>query len=97
MALGERLKVSLNQCLNRFNIFRKYMYYDFRLNSYIEKWTFQDFSNIDALGIKFGLAVKKYQGQPCFIICANLVRPTSPMLYTKSQDYWPYGSRVEDI
>ena len=46
-----------NHCFNRFNIFRKY--YDFRLNSYIEKITFQDFSNINALGVKFGLAVKK--------------------------------------
>ena len=29
-----------------FNIFLKY--YDFRFNSYIEIWTFQDFSNINA-------------------------------------------------
>ena len=73
-----------------FNIFRKC--YDFRLNSYIEKWTFQDFSYINALGIKFGLAVKKIKVNP-----DNLVGPTSPMLYTKSQRHWPLGSRVEDI
>ena len=55
------------------------------------------FSNINALGIEFGLAVKKDQGQHRFIICANLVGPTSQMLYTKSQGHWPFGSRVEDI
>ena len=49
------------------------------------------FSNINALGIEFGLAIKKDQGQPRFIICANLVGPTSPMLYTKSQGHWPFG------
>ena len=52
---------------------------------------------MNALGIKFGLAIKKDQGQPRFIICANLVGPTSQMLYTKSQSHWPFGSRVEDI
>ena len=31
-----------------------------------------------------------------FIICANLVGLTSPMLHTKSQSQWPFGSR-EDI
>ena len=40
---------------------------------------------------------KKDQGQPRFNICANLVGPTSPMLYTKSQGHWPVGSRIEDI
>ena len=40
---------------------------------------------------------KKDQGQPRFTICANLVGPKSPMLYTKSQGHWPFGSRVEDI
>ena len=35
-------------------------------------------------------------GQPRFIICANLVGPTSPMLHTKFQGHWPFGSR-EDI
>ena len=40
---------------------------------------------------------KNDQGQPRFIICANLVGPKSPMLYTKSQGHWPFGSRVEDI
>ena len=37
------------------------------------------------------------QGQPRLIICANLVGPTSPMLHTKSQGHWPFGSREEDI
>ena len=40
---------------------------------------------------------KKDQGQPRFTICANMVGPTSPMLYTKSQGHWPFGSREEDI
>ena len=39
----------------------------------------------------------KDQGQHRFIICSNLVGPTSPVLYTKSQGHWPFGSRVEDI
>ena len=30
------------------------------------------------------------QGQARFIICANLVEPTYPMLYTKSQGHWPF-------
>ena len=38
---------------------------------------------------------KKDKGQPRFIICANLVGPTSPMLYTKSQGHWSLGPRVE--
>ena len=64
MALDEWSKVSLtfgayiNQCLKRFNIFR------IHLNIYIEKWTFQDFSIINELGIKFGLAVKKIKVNP---------------------------------
>ena len=29
------------------------------------------------------------QGQASFIICANLVGHTSPMLHTKSQGNWP--------
>ena len=37
------------------------------------------------------------QGQPRFIICANLVGPTSPILHTKSQSQWPFGSREEEI
>ena len=36
------------------------------------------------------------EGQPRFIICANLVGPTSPMLHTKFQGHWPFGSS-EDI
>ena len=36
------------------------------------------------------------QGQPKFIIFANLVGPTSSMIYTKSQGHWPFGSRVEE-
>ena len=30
----------------------------------IEKWTFQNFSNINALGFKFGIAVKKVKVTP---------------------------------
>ena len=37
------------------------------------------------------------QGQPRFIICADLLGPTSPMLHIKSKDHWPFGSREEDI
>ena len=37
------------------------------------------------------------KGQPRFIICAALVGLTSPMLRTKSQGHWTFGSRVEDI
>ena len=37
------------------------------------------------------------QGQPIFIICANLVGPTSPMLHTKSQGHRPSGSGQEDF
>ena len=35
-------------------------------------------------------------GQPRFIICANLVGPTSPMKHTKCQGHISFGSR-EDI
>ena len=37
------------------------------------------------------------QGPSRFIICANLVRPTTQMLHTKYQGHWPFGSREEDI
>ena len=33
---------------------------------------------------------KKGQGQPRFVICANLVRLTPPMLHTKSQGHWTF-------
>ena len=61
----------------------------------IEKLTFIDFPQINALEIQFELKVG--QCQPRFIICANLVGPTSLMLHTKSQSQWPFGSREEDI
>ena len=48
------------------------------------------FSLINALEIKFDLEVG--QGQPRFIICVNLVGPSSPMLHTKSLGYCPFGS-----
>ena len=52
-----------NQCFIRFNIFRKY--YDFRLNSYRKKNISSLFQyRINALGIKFGLAVKKVKVNP---------------------------------
>ena len=42
-----------------------------------------------SVGLTLALWLKKDhkagQGQPRFIICANLVGPTSPMLHTKSQ------------
>ena len=47
-------------------------------------------SHINALGTKFDLEVG--QGQSSFMICANLVGPTSPMLHTKSQGHWPFDS-----
>ena len=50
---------------------------------------FQDFPHINALRIKFDLSI--INGQARFIICANLVETTSPMLHTKSQDHWPFG------
>ena len=40
---------------------------------------------------------EKSQGQPRFIICANLVGPTSSMLHTKFQDHWFFGSREGDF
>ena len=46
---------------------------------------------------KTGTAVKKGQGQPRFIICANTAGPTSPMLHTKSQGHWSFGSREGDF
>ena len=58
---------------------------------------FQDFLNRNAYGIKFGLAVKKEQGQSRFIIYANLVGLTFPMPYTKSQGHWRFVSRVKNI
>ena len=43
------------------------------------------FPHINAVGIKFDVAIKLVgQGQPWFIICANLVGPTSTMLHTKA-------------
>ena len=52
---------------------------------------------VSQLRFNIGFVVKKDQGQPRFTICANLVGPTSPMLHTKSQGHWPFGSRVKDI
>ena len=63
--MEERSKVSLTfgAYINKTSVLIC-KYYDFCLNSYIEKWTFQDFSNINALGIKFGLAVKEIKVNP---------------------------------
>ena len=57
----------------------------------IEKLTFQDFPQINAIGIKFELAIK--------LVKVNLDSSfvQSPMLHTKSQSQWPFGSREEDI
>ena len=60
MDLDKRSKVSLTfdtykkHCLIRFNISRKY--YDFGLNRY-SKMNISRFFHIDALGIKFDLAI----------------------------------------
>ena len=62
VALDKRSQVSLtfgtyiNRGLIRLNISCKY--YDFGLNSYRKKKTFQDFPHINALEIKFDLAIK---------------------------------------
>ena len=54
------------------------------------------FLNINTLGIKLALPIKD-QGQPRLIICANPAGPTSPMLHTKSQGHWSFGSREGDF
>ena len=61
----------------------------------LDLWCYIENQCLSRFNIRF--VVKKDQGQPRFIICANLVGPTSPILHTKSQDHWPFGSRVEDI
>ena len=87
--------VPIKNCgLIRLNISCKY--YDFGLHSYWKKnisrlFPYQCIRNQIWPGHKVG------QGQPRFIICANLVGPTSPMLYTKSAGHWPFGSREEDF
>ena len=49
----------------------------------IGKMNFQEFSIINALGIKFGLAVKKVKANAdSSLIYANLVGPTCLMLHT---------------
>ena len=58
------LKGELNGKIVVVRFFFCRVYYDFRLNSYIEKGAFQDFSNIKALGPKFGLAVIKIKVNP---------------------------------
>ena len=74
----------------RVNISRKH--YDFRLNSNRKNEHFKIFpikmhSESNVICHKVG------RGQPRKIIGANLVGPTSPMLHTKSQGHWPFGSR----
>ena len=96
--LGKRSQVSLtfgtyeNHCLIRFNISHKY--YDFGLNSY-RKMNILRFSPYKCIRNQIWPCHKVGQGQPRFIIYANLVGPTSPMLHTKSQSQWPFrpGSR----
>ena len=62
MAFDKRSQVALTfgtykiHCLIRFNISRKY--YDFGLKSYI-KMNISRFSHINALGIKFDIAINK--------------------------------------
>ena len=69
------------QCLLMLNLSSKCNDFGF-----MEKWWFQDYSHIyiNALGIKFDLAIKVGQGLPRIIICANLVGPTSLVLHTWS-------------
>ena len=52
------------------------------------------FSNINALGIKFGLVIKRSRSTQIRHLC-NLVGLTSSMLHTKSRGHWPFGSREE--
>ena len=100
MALDKRSQGSLtfgtyiNGCLVRLNISCKY--YDFSLNSYIKMNKFKIFP-YKYIRNQICSCHKVGQGQPRFIICANLVGPTSPMLHTKSEGHWPFGAREEDI
>ena len=81
-------------CLIRFNISCNYD--DFHLNSY-RNMNILRFFQYKCIRNQTSIAVKKGQGQPIFIICSNLVGPTSPMLHTKSQGHWSFGSREGDF
>ena len=64
------------------NISRKY--YDFRF-TVIEKLPFQDFSNINALGIiEFCLVKKSRSTQICHLCKPGSIGPITPMLHTMS-------------
>ena len=79
-----------------FGTYIKGKYYDFGFNSY-GKMNFSIFFPYKCIRHQIRPCHKVGQGQPRIIICANLVGPTSPMLHTKSQGHWPYGSREEDF
>ena len=59
----------------------------FRLNSY-RKMNFSRFFPNKCTMNQIWPCHKVGKGQPRFIICANLVGPTSPMLHTKSPAHW---------
>ena len=56
---------------------------------------FKDFSHINAFGKQIWPCHKVGHGQPRIIICANFIGSTSQMLHTRTQGYWPFGSREE--
>ena len=72
-------------CLIRFNISCKH--YDYHLNSY-RNMKILRFFQYNYIRNQTGIAVKKRsrstQIHHLFIICANLVRPTSPILHPKA-------------
>ena len=96
VALDKRSQVSLtfgtyiNPCLIRLNI--SWKYFDFGLNNYRKMNISRLFPN-KCIRNQIWPCQKVGQGHPRLIICANLVGPTSPMLHTKSQGNWPFGSR----
>ena len=57
-----------------------------------EKKNFSRFPHINALGIKFDLAVKLVEVNP-----ESSLVPTSPILHSKSQGHWPFGSIEDDF
>ena len=81
-------------CLIRLNISCKY--YHFHLNSY-RNMTILRYFQYKYIRNQTVIRHKRGQGKPWFIVCANLVGPTSSMLHTKSQGHWSFDSREGDL
>ena len=99
MALGERSKVSLTfgaYTQTSVSFCLTFLASIMISALQVQKNEHEDLSNINALEIKFRLAVKRSKSTQIHHLC-KFGRAHISKLHAKSKGHWPWGSREEDI